>query len=191
MADKAKIKIGIPTFFFFSALVLFNCNISALMPFICALLHESGHLLAMKISKIKIKEIKILPFGIDIKKAPSVSSYKTDILISSAGVLTNVLLIILGRTLFKIPESNTFILSNYLLVLINVLPIKSLDGGQMLELLLLLKLSPETAEKIMSVLSLITLTLLGCIAIWLLINTSYNFTLLLMCMYLFCGIFLK
>ncbi len=191
MVKKTRIRIGLPTFAFFAVIFLMDFSLTSILPFLAALLHELGHITAMKMCGQNISEIKILPFGIDIKRVPSLSSYKTDIFVNSAGILTNILLILLCSAL---PESDTvsfFIASNILLIFVNILPIKNLDGGQSLEKLLALKLDLETAENIVAICSLICIILLGSVAVWLLFYTSYNFTLLLMCMYLFCGIFLK
>ncbi|MBE6718050.1 MAG: hypothetical protein E7574_02180 [Ruminococcaceae bacterium] len=191
MDNKLKIKIGLPTFIFFAVLLTSNVKILSFLPFFAALLHEFGHIFAMKLCGEKILAVKILPFGIDIKKAPSLTSYKADIFVCIAGILTNILLILLCSAMPKNIYTEFFIMSNYLLIFVNILPIKTLDGGQLLEKILLLKYDIQAAEKMLGITSFICILLLGSTAIWLLLSSSYNFTLLIMCMYLFCGIFLK
>lgn len=191
MLKKTKLKVSLPTIIFFCALFFLGNSVISYIPFLCALLHELGHIVAMNLFGIKIYEIKILPFGIDIKKEICITSYKTDIIIGSAGILTNLLLIICSIFLPQNNITQFFILSNILLILINVLPIKTLDGGQMLEKFLSMKFDIQTAENIVSVLSFICIILLGSVAIWLLLYSGYNFTLFLICVYLFCGIFIK
>ncbi|MBQ7968477.1 MAG: hypothetical protein IJ292_01460 [Clostridia bacterium] len=188
MADKTRIKIALPTLVFFCAILFFDVSILPFIPFFAAILHEAGHIAVMKICKVKIKEIKILPFGIDIKKENKITSYKTDIAVSSAGIAVNILLLLLCTLLPKTPETILFASSNVLLIFINILPINSLDGGQMLEKLLEYKYDPQIANKVTATTSLVCITLLGSVAIWVLFKTSYNFSLLLMCIYLFCGI---
>ncbi len=191
MLSKTRVKISIPTIIFFTALFCVNTDAISFIPFFCALLHEVGHILVMKKCGINIYEIKILPFGIDIKKQQSITSYKTDIIIGLAGVTVNLLLIFLSILLPKSNLTQTFILSNLILIFINILPIKTLDGGQILEKVIAYKSDIQTAEKVVSIASFICLLLVGSISIWILLYSSYNFTLFLMCVYLFCGIFIK
>ena len=194
MADsnvrKTKISIGLPTFVFFAVLFVADFSVMSIMPFLAALLHEMGHVLAMKTCGIKISDIKIYPFGVDIKKQQSLTSYATDIFISIAGILTNIAAMIACNFLPPSDNISFFVSSNVVLIIINVLPIRTLDGGMALEKLLLLKMRYDIVDGVMNFLSLCSILLLGSVAIWLLFYTSYNFSLLLMCMYLFCGIFL-
>lgn len=191
MAEKTKIKIGFPTFVFFSAILLLDFSLLSLIPFFTAILHELGHITVMKICGIKVSQIKILPFGVDIKKQVCVTSYKTDIIIGSAGIITNLLLLLLCLLLPKTEATELFMASNILLITINILPIRTLDGGQILEKLIAYNFDLQSAEKVVSTASFICILLLGSVSIWLLFYSSYNFTLLIMCIYLFCGIFLK
>ncbi len=191
MASKISVKFVIPTLVFFAIILLVGVNVTYYLPFIAALLHEMGHLFVMLICGQKVKQITILPFGIDIKKAPSVSSYKTDIAVSSAGIAVNALMIFLCTILPKSMVVDFFMQSNIVLLAVNVLPIKSLDGGQILEKILLLIMSPYSVEKIMASCSMVCLIMVGSVAIWVLFYSGYNFTLLFMCMYLFTGLFLK
>lgn len=191
MAEKIKFKIGLPTFVFFGVLILYDFNILSAIPFFSALLHELGHIIAMVLCGDSITSVKILPFGVDIKKAPRLSSYKQDIIVTGAGIFVNIICLVTCIFLPKNKAVDIFAISNLLLMFINILPIKSLDGGQLLEKFLLLKYDSETAERVTDITSFIFILILGSFAIWLLFSTSYNFTLLLMCVYLFCGIFIK
>ena len=191
MDKKTRLKIGLPTIVFFTALIFTSEGYASLLPFAAAFAHELGHIAVMVICGQKIERITLLPFGIDIKKRPSVTSYTTDIAVNTAGLAVNALLILLC---LQFPESrlqNSFIEANAFLFAVNALPIKNLDGGQVLEKTLCLKLDSDTAEAIMDFCSLVCLIAVGSVAIWLLLSSGYNFTLLFMCIYLFFGIFIK
>ncbi len=191
MANKTSVKFALPTLIFFALLAFFGRDFIYFIPFAAAFFHELGHLFVMLVCGQPVKQITVLPFGVDIKKTPYLSSYKADIAISSAGIAVNILMIGVCGIL---PESNVvefFKQSNIVLVAINVLPIKSLDGGQILEKILLLTLPPNTVERVMSFCSMVCIILVGSVAIWVLFYSGYNFTLLFMCMYLFAGLFLK
>lgn len=191
MASKMSVKFVIPTLVFFAVLLLVGIDVTYYLPFAAALLHEVGHLCVMLICGQKVKQIIILPFGIDIKKVPCISSYKTDIAVSAAGIAVNALMIYLCMLFPKSLAVDFFMQSNIVLFAINVLPIKSLDGGQILEKILLLFMSPYTVERAMAICSMVCIILVGSVAIWVFFGSGYNFTLLFMCMYLFTGLFLK
>ncbi len=191
MGNKPLVKFAFPTIVFFVLLGALGRSYIYFLPFVAALLHEMGHLLVMFVCRQPLKQITVLPFGVDIKKAPYISSYKADIAVSSAGIIVNIIMIVLCKTFPESLAVEYFKQSNIVLFGINVLPIKTLDGGQILEKLLLLFLPPDTVEKVMSICSFICIFLVGSLAVWVLFYSGYNFTLLFMCMYLFVGLFLK
>ena len=191
MFGRTKVRIGLPTLMFFAFLILFDRSLRGFMPFVAAILHELGHIAAMALCGQRVESITVLPFGIDIKKKGCLSSYKEDVFVASAGIATNLLLILICSFLPKNDTLTYFKYANLLLITINVLPVKTLDGGQIMRSWLLLWLEPDKAEGVLNVFSFIFILLLSSVAVWLLFSTSYNFSLLLMCMYLFFGIFLK
>ena len=191
MANKPLVKFAFPTLVFFVLLFVCERDVLLFLPFAAALLHELGHLLVMIICRQRIKQITVFPFGVDIKKVPFISSYKTDIAVSSAGIAVNISMTVLCCFLPNSSAVDIFQQSNALLFAINVLPIKTLDGGQILEKVLLLLLPPDTVDKIMGFCSFVCIIIVGSVAVWVLFYSGYNFSLLFMCMYLFAGVFLK
>jgi len=191
MAAEKRISISPSTFVFFALLLLKSKNLLPLIPFLSALLHELGHITAMCIFSQKIHSVTILPFGLDIKKKPCISSYRADIFVSLAGIAVNLLMLLLCTLMPKTSETELFFSSNLILIFINVLPIKTLDGGVTLEKAVALHFGADRSETVVSVTSAVFVFLLGAFSVWILFNTGYNFTLFLMCAYLFCGIFLK
>lgn len=191
MAKGLKLEIGLSTVIFFCVLVAGGVSPIAFLPLLAALLHEIGHIIVMLICGQKIARIKILPIGLDIKTAPCVSSYKADIAISIAGILANICVIMICSRFESTDTLNFFKISNMILILLNILPIRSLDGGQILEKTLELTTSPDTAERVMKTVSFFCLVLLWSFAVWIFFESNYNFTLLMMCIYLFVGIFVR
>lgn len=185
---KTKFKITIPTFVFF-AIILFSCRaFYPLLPFAAALLHEAGHLIAMRLCGLRPECITVYPFGIDIKCDSSLLPYKKELFVCSAGISAN-LLCVLILTVIPNSKANTYAvlfgISNILLIFLNILPIKMLDGGRIAENLLLLFTDPTNASKILNILSFSSMFLLWSLAIYLFFYSSYNFSLFLMCIYLF------
>ena len=66
----------------------------------------------------------------------------------------------------------------------NALPVSNLDGGQALYLLLTLKFSDTTANKVIDILTIILIFPTAILGFILLFNSKYNFSLLLISIYL-------
>ena len=69
--------------------------------------------------------------------------------------------------------------------------INKLDGGQALLIILCRFLSPRTASIVLDVISFIILIPAACIGFFVLLNSQYNFTLLITALYLIALILLK
>lgn len=191
MGKKKKIHITIPTIIFWLSTILNQRSLVPIIPFCAAVLHECGHLCSMKLCGKKIETITLFPFGIDIKSRGEITSYKADILICISGIAVNLLLAIICAFLPKNTYTEMFFSSNLIFAIINSLPIKTLDGGELIEKMLYVKTDPYVTERICSALSFFAILLLGSFAIWLFFKSGYNFTLLFMCIFLFGNIFLK
>jgi len=96
--------------------------------------HELGHLFYLTLFKVPIINIKVYPFGSLIKteKLINYSPFK-ELLISSAGLINQVLLFFLFSFLYKYNFINTYSFSifktyNISIFLFNILPIYPLDG---------------------------------------------------------------
>ncbi len=112
-----------------------------------SLFHEMGHIIMMKLCGGEISEIKFLPFGIAIK-ADDLSSLspQRQVLILSAGVLVNLLLIPLNPAI------------NIALIIFNLFPVGVLDGGRLLSLFI-------KSKKILAAISLAVLAVLLALSI--------------------------
>ena len=154
---------------------------------ISAAIHECGHIAAMMICGVKIDKITVYPFGADIRVKPRMMSYKQELLIKSAGILVNLI-----AALCCLPfQAVFFLFTNITLALLNMMPITSLDGGDILEIILSMFLYPTRAAKIMKTVSFIFIVILWVIAVYVLFYTNYNFSLFIICVYLFVSIFIK
>lgn len=102
------------------------------------IIHDLGHILCMKINNIKINEIIILPFGSIIKSDMKLNE-KTivKIIISSAGILSQIILLLIIYILNINGKINQldyllFIKYNKIIFFFNILPIIPLDGSKTL-----------------------------------------------------------
>lgn len=122
------IKIRLSFGFFFTAafLILLSGEISEIALLAC-ILHEAGHILAMKLLGMKIRLLSLGAFGIKLVPAKSaVSPTSRMILILSAGCAVNFLL-------FLIFPKSSFGAVNLCLGAFNLLPAGGLDGGRILK----------------------------------------------------------
>ncbi len=96
----------------------------------CALLHEAGHLLAIKRVGGKIGRVDIMPLGARIVTV-GITSHTSDIKVYLSGPFTNVLFFALSLPFgiaVRSPYILYFSLCNLFLALVNLLPISGNDG---------------------------------------------------------------
>ena len=184
-----KIKIHIICLFLILLFILINFSTYILVVLSCIFIHEMGHVIFIKTNKFNILSIEILPFGINIIKDNKLTSYKTDIMIALSGPALNV---ITAFVIFLIIKLNGYVsilffafLTNIIYAAINLFPVKSLDGGIAVSDVLKIYLPEHLARIIFSVISAVFLGILSLFALFVLMITGYNFTLILLCCYLF------
>ena len=106
-------------------------SISAL---IAALLHELGHIVAARICKIELGELRLGIFGASLCSRPMLCSYKKEIALGIAGPLVNLILALVALPLCNDSSEflNLFVSSSLFLGILNLLPIYEFDGGRIL-----------------------------------------------------------
>lgn len=158
---------------------------------LCALfaivIHESGHLLTMKVFGYFPKRIKIAPFEIVI----------TDDKRRERGALRNLLIIFFGPAanfvcfiliyllyLLGAEKLLPFAAANLSVGIFNLLPVMSLDGGQLMYLLLCRNHSPERSSQLVYRATFLTLLPVAVLGFLILFHSHYNFSLLFVSGYL-------
>ncbi len=160
----------VPVSLRFSFLLIFSLfllldHLGIGLAFCCAvLIHELGHLLVMACLGLSVNEVELSAFGIAIqRKTEQSSGLWGELLLYLAGPVANLL-----AALFLFPRGEVAGAFHLLLGLLNFLPMKPMDGGQILSLALEHCLPWETArilEEIATALMDILLILAG---LWLL-----------------------
>lgn len=157
-------------------------------------IHESGHLLTMVLCGIPPAQVVIQPFGVLIYERDSAAkSCLRQGLVSLGGPLANglaVVFVLLARQLWPVDWSS-FLLVNGGLGLFNCLPVESLDGGRALYAFLSIRCSPNTASRLVTVVSIVVLIPMAVLGFLFLLQSRYNFTLLLVSVYLMLCLVLK
>ena len=189
-----KIKVSFFSVLLFSSLVLTQHHY-ALIPLCVAIIHELGHVLSAKLRKVRLESLDIGIFGARINLDHAIYSYDDEIAVCIGGPLINLIsadiALILAHTLGILNETlYFFIFASLSLALINLLPIKSFDGGRILFAMLAKHLSLERAEHIIDVSSFISLFLLWAISLYLLLRTSASLSLFIFSISVFATIFI-
>ena len=191
---KTRIKFG-----FFSLLVAFAMLVSAnqytYVSLLAASIHEAGHLVAAKILKIKLTEMKFDFLGARLMISKNIISYSKEIILCAFGPLFNFLSAIIVYIITLIlPTDHSlitfFIFASVALGVLNLLPIKSFDGGRIAESALCFSLSPSSSKKVVEVLSFITVFLLWCISVYFLLIYSSSLSLFVFSTSLFFTLFI-
>lgn len=130
------------------------------------IVHDLGHIIFLKIFKIKINDIIILPFGSIINSNLKLNTNSYQIfLISIAGVIFQIILSLIMNLLFNLGlinniSINIFNYYNKLIILFNLIPINSLDGSKILRSIIECILSYLTTLKIINIISIISIIIL-------------------------------
>lgn len=162
---------------------------------VAALIHELGHISAMMIKKCRPQRINFRAFDINIiDKNRAKRHYNDDVFILAAGPLANIIFCALLCCIFK-ATGHIWLLKpiyeNLFIAAFNILPIESLDGGQIFFNLLSRKLSIKTAENFTVLASFMVLLPVAVLGFYILIVSKYNFSLLLLSCYLMGILLLK
>lgn len=101
-----------------------------------AVIHEMGHLFAIKLCGAEIMCIEVRVIGAVIFYNSRTTSYRDDMYISLAGPALNLAFAFAGCLLFIVfynVRLLLFIATNFFLAFVNMLPISGLDGGSAFE----------------------------------------------------------
>lgn len=106
---------------------------------LAALLHELGHLLALRLLRGRVEQLRFRLSGAEICYSGCSLSYGGEVLLALAGPGMNLALACLGALLAKwmpVPWLYRFVGCHLSLALFNLLPALPLDGGRVLKALL-------------------------------------------------------
>ena len=187
-----KIRVHFLTVICILALFYADSSVFTLEVLICAALHELGHIIAMKLFGVEIFLFDILPCGAVIHSDADRLPYKKEAIIALSGALAGVVSGIAALAFYLIfggIHPLFFGVSNLFLSLVNLIPVKGLDGARALEAILSLKLDRDRAEKITARISFVSLGILAVLSLFVIHITQNNFSLLAFCVYLFICLF--
>lgn len=149
-----------------------------LTTYVVMLIHELSHLIAALVIGLKPDYLSIHPFGICLKlKNKIVRSFADEIILYLSGPFSNILMAILIKFFTKSSYHTDFLyLSNILLFITNMLPIKPLDGGMLAERFFTYKFGEKVSGKIMIFLSFIICAILFILGYFLVLKNKFNYS---------------
>lgn len=165
-------------------------NIGTLMLFAALAVHELGHIFAILIVGERISDIAVSPFGLSIKRSGRLCSYRLELIVYLSGPMTNILLALV----FSMVKNNiceAFVEQNLIFGILNMLPIKTLDGGSALRSVLLMLFSEKVAATAVDLLSAATVFIIWFCSIWCLLYIGGGLSPFLFSCWLFFSLFLK
>lgn len=185
--------------FLFAALVTillcFNTGDEVRLGIFFSVLHEAGHLTAIIICKEKPETVRFGLFGMTIVRQNDISQdYKKEIITALAGPFTNFFLsAVLYFVYLRLPNELIMksVFVNILMGTFNIMPVFSLDGGRALESVLKMNLDASKSDAVLKAVSFAVLIFMMGIGFYILIESGYNFTFLLITVYLAVMLFIK
>ena len=187
---KSNIHISVLFIFLLLALLYFSPERSPAL-LLAIGIHELGHILAAKLCGIKIGTFKLGILGAAIVPHRLLYSYKDECILCIGGPLANFLFAFLTYAFCDFSMfSESFCLYSVSLGVLNILPIKSFDGGRIFSSLLSCKLTPKLTETILNTTSFILIFTLWSISVYLLLKISSSVSLFVFSVSLFAKIFL-
>lgn len=150
--------------------------------FICfgvVLVHELFHLFSALIMNVRVKSIIILPFGMTLRLDERVIRCpKKEILIAAAGPFSNLLMLICAEYVLKTQGGNLnlliFIVANWSVLLLNLIPVPPLDGGRILRAIAIYRSGLVAASRNMYKISRIFVVIICSLGIVLMIISKSN-----------------
>ena len=183
---KMKVYIWFSFFAIISLFLVLSQNEWGVWCISAGILHETGHLISYIIKGYPPKELHFEYSGIRLIPRRQIFHRKEDFIFLISGSLVNFICFFALKNFLLIPS-----LFHLVLGIFNLLPLKSLDGGQIVAFLMEKILGFEKGEEVTDIISITVLCLLVLGGICLFIKTG-NFTLLITVIHLILlGVFAK
>ena len=187
--------------FTFLALVLYvltvNKSKTILIILLFSILHEMIHLIFIYLFSVAPEKVSLTIFGANIKRSIiTLNNLNSEIIINASAPVFNVLAGAVFALLSGIfTNYNSFFLDianiNFVLGCFNLIPFHTFDGGNVLKNILLKHIIENTTEQIITWISLTVTVAFSFVSIYIFLNYQHNFSLLIICIYMFLSIIFK
>lgn len=183
-----------PAVAFLTLAVVTDRKGTVLLCLISSFFHEMGHIAAMAVKKAKLKSVRFNLGDVAINGDFSNLSYSAEIFITVSGVFVNLILALISFAIYKAGTVNLFFdlsMINLLIAVFNLLPVRFLDGGQLIMLYLQNHFTPKISDRIINILTFVFVVPVFVSGLIFVFNSSYNYSLLFAAIYLICTLVSK
>ena len=175
-----EIKIGFLFAASVAALLCFDVGPQVQLSVLSGILHEGGHVFSLLLLGERPQKICFGLFGLTVLRRNDIKlNYKNEIITAFCGPFVNIAICVCALLFYLNYRDNQALFSvvaiNAALALFNLLPVSGLDGGRILECVLLKRFSVEKSEIILCVTSLVVLIPLTVAGFLTLVKSRYNF----------------
>lgn len=177
------------SFYFFAVCSIFILTDAEdfLITIILSMLHEFGHIFAILTLKKKISEIKINAFSVDIVQNNfQYLPYSKELFILFSGPGVNMVFSYLAGIVYVLTSVKifeVFAIQSFLIGIVNLFPIFSLDGGKIFLIFLKNFFSDIKSEKILFLVSILFIIPMMSFGFYTFLR-SFNFSILVLSIYL-------
>lgn len=186
--------VSFPAVAFLSIALISDNKGTFLICLVSSFLHELGHISTLRITGVKIDSVRFNLGDVAINADYAGLSTNAEIMVLLSGVAVNLALSIIGFVFWQIFSTAfcfNIIISNLLIAAFNLLPVRFLDGGQLILLILQKFIDSDVSERIINVLTVVFIIPVAVAGFIFVFNSSYNFSLLFVALYLICTLVSK
>ncbi len=133
------------------------------------ILHELGHLAAMKVLGVAVESVIVEPVGIRILYRDEFVPYAFDAVIAASGPLASLYAAIFTAIPSRIGLTDSLVMFsglNLMYCIVNLMPITALDGGRIVYSIISSLFSPMTADRVAMCLNIVCLVLMSILGIY-------------------------
>lgn len=183
--------------FYFVAFIAFILSLKVpsniLITVISSLIHECGHIIMMIVLGNKPKKLRFELTGINIIRNKEINiSNRNEVIISFGGPLLN-LIIVIFCCIYLCFYDNTIVITfaciNLILMVFNLLPIKGLDGGNILFHLIIQYCDILFSSKVIKFTSVFFIVIIFIWGVYVLVVSRYNISLIMIAIFLILSLF--
>lgn len=195
---KLKFKINIISALFFGMMLFFERSHYAATALLAAAAHECGHLFMAKVLGIPFSLFELDMLGASLRMGGKLCSYGDEFLLALAGPFMNIISS-LAVLPFTVSAENGavreylsfFIVASLALAFLNLLPIKSFDGGRMTHSLCSVIFSPKFADLMLRFTTFVAIFVVWSFSLYMMLRSGAELSLFLFSIGLFVRIFIQ
>lgn len=185
-----KYSISLQALMVLAAFVIIDGTSMSLCSALCALWHELWHIIALKLFGKRVGRLS--GGGIGISLSTGMLGYREETLICLAGPLASLFgagaFFVISRMQPGFSDAVIIACANLALFAVNILPVYPLDGGRALCCILAQRTDEQTALKTVKKVSVIFLLPLSCLSVIIFVESGFNLSLAIICVYLALGV---